>query len=78
MRVGLNTDAMSCQPLRNFGKVSRNNKNHSITSAALNSATVSRAEYDKLNAKYDLLARIAVVQADQYNQLVAKYNALKK
>jgi len=79
MRVGLTTNAMSCQPLRNFGKTSYVQKNTpSVTSFNFSSNTVSREEYDKLNAKYDLLARIAVVQADQYNELVAKYNALKK
>ena len=30
--------------------------------------------YDKLNAKYDLACRIACAQAQQYNQLVAKYS----
>lgn len=77
MRVGFSTNAMSCQPLRNFGKVSHKHKNAPST-PMFTSTTVSREEYDKLNAKYDLLARIAVVQADQYNQLAAKYNALKK
>ena len=77
MRVGFSTNAMSCQPLRNFGKVSHTQKNAPST-PAFTAGTVTREEYDKLNAKYDLLARIAVVQADQYNQLAAKYNALKK
>ena len=79
MRVSLTTNAMACQPLRNFGKVSHSNKKTpSATTPAFSSGTVSKEEYDKLNAKYDLLARIAVVQADQYKELAAKYNALKK
>lgn len=77
MRVGFSTNVMNCQPLRNFGKVSYTQKNAPST-PAFTAGTVSREEYDKLNAKYDLLARIAVVQADQYKQLVDKYNALKK
>ena len=35
-------------------------------------------EYDKLNAKYDLLSRFAVLQLEQYNQLAAKYRAIQK
>lgn len=78
MRVGLTTNAVACQPLRNFGKVSHSNKKTPSITTNFASGTVSREEYDKLNAKYDLLARIAVVQADQYKALVAKYNALNK
>lgn len=78
MRVGLTTNAMACQPLRNFGKVSHSNKKTPSMTTNFSAGTVSREEYDKLNAKYDLLARIAVVQADQYKALVAKYNANNK
>lgn len=77
MRVNFSANATSCQPLRNFGKASHT-KNHtpSNNAPAFASGTVSREEYDKLNAKYDLLARFAVLQVDQYNALAAKYRAI--
>lgn len=78
MRVSFSTNAMSCQPLRNFGKASQSHKNIQSSNPAFSSGSVSREEYDKLNAKYDLLARIAVVQAEQYKELAAKYKAIQK
>lgn len=78
MKVSFSANAISCQPLRNFGKSVNSNKNtpNNTHAPAFSSGTVSREEYDKLNAKYDLLSRFAVVQAEQYNQLAAKYKAL--
>lgn len=71
MRVNFSTNTMSCQPLR-FGKSECSQKNNSATQApAFSSNTVSREEFDKLNAKYEMACRIAVAQADQYNKLVA-------
>ena len=77
MRVGFSTNSMSCQPLRNFGKADNLPKNNTpaANNPAFTSGTVSRAEYDKLNAKYDLLSRFAVLQVQQYNELAAKYKA---
>lgn len=79
MRVGFSTNSMSCQPLRNFGKADnlpKNNTPAANNNPAFTSGTVSRAEYDKLNAKYDLLSRFAVLQVQQYNELAAKYKAI--
>lgn len=79
MRVNFSANSISCQPLRNFGKSSHSNKNNppeNTSNPAFSSNTVSREEYEKLNAKYDLLARFAVAQADQYNALAAKYRAM--
>lgn len=79
MRVSFSTNVTSCQPLRNFGKA-ENNAQKSNSSASNNpafaSSTVSRADYDALNAKYDLLSRFTVLQVQQYNDLAAKYKAL--
>lgn len=71
MRVSFSTNAISCQPLRNFGKAEHSQKNNSASSPAFSSSTVSKEDYDKLNAKYEMACRIAVAQADQYNKLVA-------
>ncbi len=78
MRVNLATNVMSCQPLRNFGNAEKPQPKapSNTNNPAFSSATVSKEEYDKLNAKYDFLARITVAQVDQYNQLAAKYKAL--
>ena len=79
MRVNFSANTISCQPLRNFGKASHTKKNtppENTNNPAFSSNTVSREEYDKLNAKYDFLARVAVAQADQYNALAAKYRAI--
>ncbi len=77
MRVGFSTvNAVSCQPLRSFGKA-ENTQN--------NSNSVSKADFDALNAKYnnlnkkysevckgyDVACAIAVEQADQYKKYVA-------
>lgn len=73
MRVNFSTNTMSCQPLK-FGKSEYSSKNNNIANApAFTSGTVSREEYDKLNAKYEMACRIAVAQAQQYNKLVASY-----
>ena len=73
MRVNFSTNAMSCQPLR-FGKSEYSQKNNSSTAPAFTAKkTVSKAEYDKLNAKYEIACRLAVAQAEQYNKLVARY-----
>ena len=78
MHVGLNIQTLSCQPLKSFGKAECSPKNNSVNNPAFAASTVSREEYDKLNAKYDLACRIACAQAQQYNQLVAKYKAITK
>ncbi len=79
MRVGFSTNTMACQPLKNFGKAKSTQNNHVNNSAkSFSSGCVSREEYDKLNAKYDLLSRFAVLQLEQYNQLAAKYRAIQK
>lgn len=79
MRVSLATNHMSCQPLRSFGKAEQAQKNNpSNPNFTAGNATVSREEYDKLNAKYDLACRIACAQAEQYNRLAAKYKAVAK
>lgn len=73
MRVNFSTNTMSCQPLK-FGKSEYSQKNNQVGNAPnFSSNTVSREEYDKLNAKYEMACRIAVAQAEQYNKLVAKY-----
>ena len=78
MRVSLATNNMSCQPLRSFGKAEQPQKNPQANSAFASNNTVSKEEYDKLSAKYDLACRIACAQAQQYNQLAAKYRAVAK
>mgnify|MGYP007066782839 CR=1 FL=1 len=78
MQVSFSTNALSCQPLRSFGKsqTPQQKETPSNNTPAFSSGTVSREEYDKLNAKYDLLSRFAVAQVEQYNQLAAKYKAM--
>ncbi len=71
MRVSLTTNVMTCQPLRSFGKAEQPQKPES--QPAFSSATVSREEYDKLSAKYDLVCRLAVAQAEQYNKYRAAH-----
>ena len=78
MRVSLATNNMSCQPLRSFGKAEQPQKNPQANPAFASNNTVSKEEYDKLSAKYDLACRIACAQAQQYNQLAAKYRAVAK
>lgn len=78
MRVNFSTNVMSCQPLRNFGKNEHSQKNNSANNPAFSSNTVSREQYEALNAKYDLLSRFAAVQLKQYNELAAKYKAIAK
>ena len=78
MRINLSANTLSCQPLKNFGKAVRSQKNAPATTPTFSSGVVSREEYDKLNAKYYLLSRFSVLQLDQYNQLAAKYKALQK
>ncbi len=77
MRVSFSTNVMSCQPLRSFGKADCTQKNNP-SSPAFSSNTVSKEEYDKLNAKYEMACRIAVAQAEQYNKLVASCKASAK
>ena len=72
MRVGFSTTSVQCQPLK-FGKAEKSSNNNASTAPTFSSNTVSREEYDKLNAKYELACRLAVAQADQYNKLVASY-----
>lgn len=72
MRVGFSTTSIQCQPLK-FGKAESSPKNNVNAAPTFSSNTVSREEYDKLNAKYELACRLAVAQADQYNKLVASY-----
>lgn len=72
MRVSFSTNAISCQPLRNFGKAEHSQKNNSAK-PAFSSGTVSCEEYNKLNAKYELACRIAVAQAEQYKKYVAAH-----
>ena len=78
MQVSFSTKTLACQPLRSFGNSQKPQQKDSPsnTSPAFSSGSVSREEYDKLNAKYDLLSRFAVAQVEQYNQLAAKYKAL--
>lgn len=78
MRVNFSTNVMSCQPLRNFGKKEQSQKNNSSATPAFASNTVSKEQYDQLNAKYDLLSRFAAAQLQQYNELAAKYKAIAK
>lgn len=81
MRVSFSTNTMSCQPLRNFGKAQhqqKNTLNNAGSQPAFSSATVSREEYDKLNAKYELACRIAVAQAEQYNKMAANCKCCAK
>lgn len=86
MRVSLATNNMSCQPLRSFGKAAEQPQKNTPSNPAFTAGnTVSRKEYDdlnakyeKLNAKYDLACRMACAQAEQYNQLAAKYKAVAK
>lgn len=79
MRVGFSANTLACQPLKNFGKAKNSQHNHVNNSAkSFSAGSVSREEYDKLNAKYDLLSRFAVLQLEQYNQLAAKYRAANK
>ena len=73
MRVNFSTNTMSCQPLK-FGKSEYSSKNNNTANApAFTSGTVSREEYDRLSAKYEIACRIAAAQAEQYNKLVANY-----
>ena len=78
MQVSFFIFSISCQPLRSFGKLQKpQTKDTPLPNEpAFSSSTVSREEYDKLNAKYDLLSRFAVAQVEQYNQLAAKYKAM--
>lgn len=79
MRVGFSSNTLACQPLKNFGKSKNSQNNHvNNTAHSFSAGTVSREEYEKLNAKFDMLSRFAVLQAQQYNQLVAKYKAAQK
>lgn len=78
MRVSLATNVMSCQPLRSFGKAEQPQKNSPANPAFASNNTVSKEEYDKMCAKYDIACRIACAQAEQYNQLAAKYKAIAK
>lgn len=70
MHVKFSQNVMSCQPLR-FGDNRHSEKNVVSNHTSSSNATVSKAEYDKLNAKYELACRLAVAQADQYNKYVA-------
>ncbi len=78
MRVSLATNTISCQPLRSFGNAEQPQKNTPSNPAFTAGNMVSKEEYDKLSAKYDLACRIACAQAEQYNQLAAKYKAMAK
>lgn len=79
MRVGFTSNSLACQPLKNFGKAKSSHNSHGNACApSCGAGTVSREEYDKLNAKYDLLSRFAVLQVEQYNRLAAKYKAANK
>ena len=71
MRISFSESNMSCQPLRNFGKTPVPEKKEPKTTPNFSANTVSREEYDKLNAKYELACRLAVAQAEQYNKFVA-------
>lgn len=73
MRVNLTLNN-ACQPLRNnsFGKSAESHKNSPSSNPNFSSDTVSKKDYDKLNAKFDLACRIACQQAQQYNELLAK------
>lgn len=71
MRVSFSTNTMSCQPLRNFGKAEHPQKSATNATPAFSSSNVSKEDYDKLNAKYELACRIAVAQAEQYNKMAA-------
>ena len=55
MRVGFSTTSIQCQPLK-FGKAESSPKNNVNAAPTFSSNTVSREEYDKLNAKYDAVA----------------------
>lgn len=72
MRVGFSATSVQCQPLK-FGKAENSSKSNTNAAPTFSSNTVSREEYDRLNAKYELACRLAVAQADQYNKLVASY-----
>ena len=73
MRISFSESNMSCQPLRNFGRTPIPEKNEPKSTPNFSSNTVSKEEYDKLNAKYELACRLAVAQAEQYNKFVAAY-----
>lgn len=75
MRVSFSTNAISCQPLRNFGKAEHTQKNNPSHSPAFAAGTVSREDYEALNAKYEMACRIAVAQAEQYKKYVAAHPA---
>ncbi len=82
MRVSSVSNVMSCQPLKSFGKAEQPQKNSpanpTFAQTFASNNTVSKEEYDKMCAKYDLACRIACAQAEQYNQLAAKYKAIAK
>ena len=69
MRVSLTTSNLACQPLR-FGKAEKSGKNNPTPAFT---SSVSREEYDKLNAKYEIACRLAVAQAEQYKKYVASH-----
>ena len=71
MRVSFSTSNLACQPLK-FGKAEKSNKNNPTPAFT---SSVSREEYDKLNAKYQLACRLAVAQAEQYKKYVAAHPA---
>ncbi len=78
MCVSSVSNVMSCQPLKSFGKSEQPQKNSPANPTFASNNTVSKEEYDKMCAKYDLACRIACAQAEQYNQLAAKYKAIAK
>ncbi|MBS4759635.1 MAG: hypothetical protein KHX03_02935 [Clostridium sp.] len=77
MRISFSTNnAVSCQPLK-FGKAEHSQKNTPFASATVSKADYDalQQKYDKLNRNYDLACRVAVSQAEQYKKYVAAHPA---
>ena len=77
MRVGFSTtNAVSCQPLK-FGKAQHSQKNTPFAASSVSKADYDalQEKYDKVCKSYDLACRVAVAQAEQYKKYVAAHPA---